>query len=121
MYSPVLTVEYAFCTHPSGCDHETPEEMLALAREGGYELTDEQLDSIAGGKNWDGSQDCYYVLCLACKSKVSWKVEDSPPVHRPYCTHQGAMCPNMIDIFSRNLGRARGPKGHNEKARLYHG
>jgi|GEM_PF-6789875 len=29
---------------------ETPEEMLALAREEGYELTDEQLDSIAGGE-----------------------------------------------------------------------
>ena len=30
---------------------ETPEEMLALAKEEGYELSDEQLDSIAGGKN----------------------------------------------------------------------
>ena len=35
---------------------ETPEEMLALAREEGYELTDEQLDSVAGG-GWGGS-DC---------------------------------------------------------------
>jgi len=65
---------------------ETPEEMLALAKEEGYELSDEQLDSIAGGKNWDGSQDYYYVLCLACKSKVSWKVEDPPPEDCPYCT-----------------------------------
>ena len=64
---------------------ETPEEMLALAKEEGYELSDEQLDSIAGGMNWDGSQDYYYVTCAACKSKVSWKVEDPTPVNCPYC------------------------------------
>ena len=28
---------------------KTPEEMLALAREEGYELTDEQLEGVAGG------------------------------------------------------------------------
>ena len=33
----------------------SPEELLSLAREEGYELTDEQLDGIAGG--WSGS-DC---------------------------------------------------------------
>ena len=27
----------------------TPEEVLALAREEGYELSDEELDSISGG------------------------------------------------------------------------
>ena len=30
-----------------GC--ETPEEMLALAQEEGYELTDEQLEGVSGG------------------------------------------------------------------------
>ena len=64
---------------------KTAEEMLALAKEEGYELSDEQLDSIAGGKNWDGSQDYVYVLCLACKSKVSWKAEEAPPEDCPYC------------------------------------
>lgn len=29
----------------------SPEEMLALAKEEGYELTEEELDGIAGG--WD--------------------------------------------------------------------
>ena len=39
---------------------ESPEEMLALAQEEGLELTDEQLDGIAGG--WSGGcsdYDCY--------------------------------------------------------------
>ena len=32
----------------------TPEEMLALAKEEGYELTDEDLQGIAGG-DWGGT------------------------------------------------------------------
>ena len=64
---------------------KSPEDILALAKEEGYGLSDEELDSIAGGKNWDGSQDYVYVLCLACKSKVSWKAEEAPPVDCPYC------------------------------------
>lgn len=46
-----------------GC--ETPEEILALAREEGYELSDEELDGVNGGwgcsavqcncvENWEG-------------------------------------------------------------------
>ena len=38
-----------------GC--ETPEEMLALAQEEGYELTDEQLEGISGG--WGGKCEGY--------------------------------------------------------------
>ena len=30
---------------------KTPEDVLALAREEGYELSDEELDSVSGG--WD--------------------------------------------------------------------
>ena len=30
----------------------TPEELLALAKEEGYELSDEQLEAISGGKSW---------------------------------------------------------------------
>ena len=30
---------------------KTPDEMLALAREEGYELSDEQLEAVSGG--WD--------------------------------------------------------------------
>ena len=64
---------------------KSPEELLALAKDEGFELSDEQLESIAGGSNWGRSQDYYYVLCLACKSKVSWKAEAPPPVDCPYC------------------------------------
>lgn len=32
---------------------KTPEEMLALAQEAGYELSDEQLEGIAGGGAWE--------------------------------------------------------------------
>ena len=35
---------------------KTPEEVLALARQEGYELTDEQLEAVAGGDEfWCGS------------------------------------------------------------------
>ena len=30
---------------------ETPEELLELARQEGYELTDDELEAIAGGEN----------------------------------------------------------------------
>ena len=32
---------------------KTPEDILELAREEGFELTDEQLDGVAGGGFWD--------------------------------------------------------------------
>jgi len=31
---------------------KTPEEVLALAREEGYEVTDEELQAISGGVKW---------------------------------------------------------------------
>ncbi len=39
----------------------TPEELLELAREEGYELDDAQLDGIAGG-DWD----CWTVCSQQC-------------------------------------------------------
>ena len=39
----------------------TPEELLALARETGYEMTPEQLEAVAGGKScWDCPENCWY-------------------------------------------------------------
>lgn len=32
---------------------KTPKELLDLAREEGIELTDEQLEQVSGGSNWD--------------------------------------------------------------------
>ena len=31
---------------------KTPEEVLAYAKEEGFELSDDQLDGIAGGSSW---------------------------------------------------------------------
>ena len=38
---------------------KTPEELLALAKEEGYELTDEQLQEISGGWTDDCSSHCH--------------------------------------------------------------
>lgn len=41
---------------------KTPEDILALAKEEGYELSDEELSGIAGGESmgdfWDAMVDC---------------------------------------------------------------
>lgn len=31
---------------------KTPEDILALAKEEGFELNDEQLESLSGGEHW---------------------------------------------------------------------
>ena len=36
---------------------KTPEDILALAKEDGYELSDDELESIAGGDNWTEQWD----------------------------------------------------------------
>ena len=33
---------------------QSPEELLALAKEAGYELTPDQLEAVAGGSIWCG-------------------------------------------------------------------
>ena len=37
---------------------KTTEDILALANEVGYELSEEELDAISGGKIWCWSYDC---------------------------------------------------------------
>ena len=37
---------------------KTVEDVLALAREEGYELSDEELAAVAGGVSWSCSSDC---------------------------------------------------------------
>lgn len=41
-------------------EFRTPEEFLAFAKAEGIELTDEQLETVAGGsgKSWDGKRTC---------------------------------------------------------------
>ena len=46
---------------------KSPEDILALAREEGYELSEEELSAISGGGNsWcpkDCDQVCYHLNC----------------------------------------------------------
>ena len=37
---------------------KTPEEVLRLAKDEGYELTDEELDQVAGGGGWGKRLEC---------------------------------------------------------------
>lgn len=45
----------------------TAEELLGLVRNEGIELTDDQLDAISGGKDWDDfscdDNECPYFNC----------------------------------------------------------
>lgn len=44
----------------TGC--ETPEELMALAQESGYELSDEELMNVSGGGAWSR---CTHETCRA--------------------------------------------------------
>jgi predicted ribosomally synthesized peptide with nif11-like leader len=35
---------------------QTPEELLAIAKETGYELTQEELEAVSGGYSWKNLQ-----------------------------------------------------------------
>ena len=37
---------------------KTPEELLMLAREEGYELNEDELATVSGGVSWDCISDC---------------------------------------------------------------
>ena len=43
----------------------TPEELLALAKEEGVELTDDQLDQISGGNAWARSTPIFWIAPIA--------------------------------------------------------
>ena len=44
---------------------KTVDELVALAKEEGLELTDEQLEAVAGGDSfWDGIVDCEGQTCV---------------------------------------------------------
>ena len=42
----------------------SPEELLAIAKDSGYELSGEQLENISGGINWSCPRDCKKNKCL---------------------------------------------------------
>ena len=47
---------------------QSPEELLALAKETGYELTQEQLEGVAGGTIW-----CRFVCDTEEQCPVQWE------------------------------------------------
>ena len=48
----------------------TPQDILKLAGEQGYELSDEQLEAVCGGGFWD---DCSDDCCVNCRSQaICW-------------------------------------------------
>ena len=44
---------------------KSPEEILALAKDAGYELSDEELDDISAGAMW--GDVCVGVACKVCR------------------------------------------------------
>ena len=52
---------------------KTPEEILALAKEEGYELSDEELQAVSGGIEWTCSDD-------TCPGFNSCPDDTCPPV-----------------------------------------
>ena len=67
---------------------KTPAELVALAKEEGIELSDDQLDQIAGG-SWgsSGSNEKYPTTCSACGHKLSWPKSEPDPTECPNCGH----------------------------------
>ena len=51
---------------------KSPEEVLALAKEVGYELSDEELDGISGGGSWGDT----------CWTDCTNECEKYKPIHR---------------------------------------
>ena len=47
---------------------QSPEELLTLATEGGYEPTQEQLENVAGGTIW-----CRFVCDTEDQCPVQWE------------------------------------------------
>ena len=51
----------------------TADELIALAKETGIELSDEELESISGGINWKGTCSDYVcqVVCSAGIARIA--------------------------------------------------
>ena len=43
---------------------KTPEDMLAFAKKAGYELSDEVLDAVSGGQDWEDCAHCPEKTCV---------------------------------------------------------
>ena len=63
---------------------KTPDEMVALVKERGVELTDEQMEKIAGGYEWTDTTQ-YYHTCGTCGREVVWTESSGRPNYCPFC------------------------------------
>ena len=64
---------------------KTADELLDLAKAEGVELTDEQLEGIAGGSVWEDEQTGWAANCPACGKTISWPKDQPNPNMCPYC------------------------------------
>lgn len=64
--------------------HMSPEEMLKLAQENGVELTDEQLQSVAGGQDWD-EIEASSVRCGIFGRRTYYYKSEGLPKYCQYC------------------------------------
>lgn len=60
----------------------SPEAIMALAKEEGYELSESELDQISGGA-WS----TYGVTCPECKKVIKLSSNESQDVTCPSCGH----------------------------------
>jgi hypothetical protein len=56
---------------------QSPEELLAIAKEAGYELSPDQLEAVAGGDRWLKCDiKCWEVCNVVCLSKGCIEYDD---------------------------------------------
>ena len=90
---PVMLVEGLIPEEQAKLDAcKTPEEMLALAKEVGYELSEDELEAISGGLYDEKYKEQY---CPTCNVKVYW--QKSPK--------RGMRCPRCNTVYSENDSR----------------
>jgi len=65
----------------------TAEELVGLAMKAGYKLSDEELDSIAGG-SWDSSDTQTGRPCPYCGKHVDYVSGQRMPKYCPHCGGQ---------------------------------
>ena len=64
---------------------KTAEELVALAKEEGIELSDDDLEQISGGGAWKDATDSYKGNCTRCGKEIRWTGSEGAPKMCPYC------------------------------------
>ena len=66
---------------------KTPEDILALAKSEGYELSEDEMDQISGGLflGWDDGFMLLHATCPICKKEYVWRKREAKPQKCPYC------------------------------------